>query len=79
MCKNLATLFFSQNATVCELYGRVREEWPQLSAKYFRLSNGVKEISPDDGSRLQLDDWELDLHNRSNVVVTFATVGGWLT
>ena len=79
MCKNFSYTVFSQNATVCELYGGVREEWPQLSAKYFRLSNGVKEISPDNGSHLQLDDWELDLHNGSNVVVTFATVGGWST
>ena len=60
---------------MCELYGEVREAWPRLSEKYFRLSNGVKEISPDSG-HLQLDDWELELHNGSNVVVTFPTVGG---
>ena len=62
---------------MCELYGGVREKWPQLSEKCFRLSNGVKEISPDNGSRLQLDDWEL--HDGSNVYVTFPTVGGWST
>ena len=65
-----------QNSTVCELYGRVRQQWPQLSEKYFRLSNGVKEISPSTGMSSKLDDWDLELHDNSNIVVTFATVGG---
>ena len=61
-----------------DLYGGVREKWPHLSEKYFRLSNGTKEISPDYG-HLQLDDWELELHDRSNIVVTFPTseLQGW--
>ena len=67
---------YLQNSTVCELYGRVRQQWPELSEKYFRLSNGVKEISPNDGKCLQLDDWDLELCNNSNIFVTFATVGG---
>lgn len=66
---------FSQNSTVCELYGSIREKWTYLSKDPFKLSNGVTEISPDYGS-LQLDDWNINLHDKSTVIVTFPTVGG---
>jgi len=59
---------------VCELFGKVREEWPHLSEKYFKLSNGVRELSPD--NHAQLDDWSVELHNNAKIFVTFATQGG---
>lgn len=70
------SILILQNSSICDLYGRVREKWPYLSEKYFRLSNGVKEISPDCSGRTQLDGWDLNLHDNSRIVVTFATVGG---
>jgi len=60
---------------VCELFGKVREKWPHLSEKYFKLSNGVTELSPDN-PHAQLDDWSLGLRNNANIFVTFAAQGG---
>jgi len=57
------------------LYGKVREQFPKLSEKFFRLSNGPKEFSPDDGRR-RLDDIEYNLSNNANIIVTFPTHGG---
>ena len=62
---------------MCDLYGKVREKWKYLSKNYFRLLHEVKEISPNYGN-LQLDDWNVNLHNRSTIFVTFPTVGGLL-
>lgn len=70
-----AVFSMGSTSTVCELYRKVREEWPYLSERYFRLSNGVEVISPDYNKK-QLDDHRVNLHNNSNVVVTFATFGG---
>ena len=72
---HLWSFLYLQTSTVCELYRKVREEWPYLSERYFRLSNGVEVISPDYNNK-QLDDHRVNLHNNSNVVVTFATFGG---
>jgi len=60
---------------VCELFGKVREKWPRLSEKCFKLLNRRKELSPDN-SHLPLDDWSLELHDNSNIVVTFPNHGG---
>ena len=67
--------FSLQDATVCDLYGKVRERFPRLSEKRFRLCNGLKEISPDD-SNCQLDDERYDLKNNANIYVTFPAHGG---
>ena len=64
-----------QTDTVCKLYEKIREKWPKLSERHFKLTSEIKEISPD-SSHLQLDDWEIDLHNDSNIFITFSTIGG---
>lgn len=60
--------YFLQNSTVCDLYGGIREKWPHLSENHFRLLSGVKNISPDSG-HLQLDGWEINLQDGSDVEV----------
>ena len=64
-----------QTDTVCDLYGKIREKWKYLSKDRFRLKHEVKEISPNYGN-LQLDDWNVNLRNRSTIFVIFPTPGG---
>ena len=63
-----------------DLYGGIRERLPHLTEKHFRLSNGVKKYLQIVHGHLQLDNWEPELHDRANIVVTFPTDGarqGW--
>ena len=69
------SFYYIQTATVCDLYGKVRAKWPELSEKYFRLINGTTQISPDNGCS-QLDEWDVRLYDQANVDVTFAAFGG---
>ena len=72
-------LFFGRLiATVCDLYGEVRERWKYMSSKnYFRLKYEVKEVSPK-YVNLQLDDWNINFYDQSisMIIVTFPTVEG---
>lgn len=60
---------------MCDLFKMIREEWPRLSEKYFRLICGTNQISPDKG-HLKLDDWEVGLQNNAEIFVIFGTSGG---
>ena len=70
-------LILWQTDTVCKLYRKIREteKWKDFNKNYFRLIHEVQEISPNYGN-LQLDDWNINLHDQSTIFITFPTVGG---
>ena len=61
---------------MCELYGRIRQRWPQLSVTDFRLSNGTNDIPPDNGRCTQINDLDLNLQDGSCIMVLFLMLGG---